>query len=152
MAKKAKGIVNRKAKYEYEFIETVVAGIRLLGTEIKSIRAGQVSLQDGYCTYQNGELILRSVYVGEYKQGNQFNHEERRPRKLLMKRQELRKWEKKVKEKGLTIIPYRMFINDRGLAKVEIALAQGKKVYDKRDSIRQRETKRSMDRIKKQYL
>lgn len=144
--------VNRKARFEYEFIEEVEAGIKLLGTEIKSIRAGHVNLRDGYCVFDRGELILRSLYIGEYKQGNQFNHEERRPRKLLLKRQELRKWEKKVKEKGLTIVPYRVFLNERGLAKVEVALVQGKKTYDKRETIRNRENKRQLDRIKKQYL
>ncbi|WP_420458969.1 SsrA-binding protein SmpB [Neolewinella sp.] len=154
MAKKTKEkeFVNRKAKFEYEFIESVEAGIKLTGTEIKSIRAGHVNLRDGYCAFDRGELILRSLYIGEYKQGNQFNHEERRPRKLLLKRQELRKWEKKVKEKGFTIVPYRLYLNARGLAKVEVALVQGKKVYDKRETIRQRESKRTMDRIKKQYL
>ena len=154
MAKKTKEkeFVNRKAKFEYEFIESVEAGIKLFGTEIKSIRAGHVNLRDGYCVFERGELVLRSLYIGEYKQGNQFNHEERRPRKLLLKRQELRKWEKKVKEKGFTIVPYRLYLNERGLAKMEVALVQGKKVYDKRETIRQRESKRTMDRIKKQYL
>lgn len=149
---KEKEFVNRKARFEYEFIEEVEAGIKLLGTEIKSIRNGHVNLRDGYCVFDRGELVLRSLFIGEYKQGNQFNHEERRPRKLLLKKQELRKWEKKVKEKGFTIVPYRLFLNDRGFAKIEIALVQGKKVYDKRDTIRKRENKRQMDRIKKQYL
>lgn len=149
---KEKEFVNRKAKFEYEFLESVEAGIKLQGTEIKSIREGHVNLRDGYCVFERGELMLRSLYIGEYKQGNQFNHEERRPRKLLLKRQELRKWEKKVKEKGFTIIPYRLYLNERGLAKIEVALVQGKKVYDKRETIRARENKRSMDRIKKQYL
>ena len=149
---KEKEFVNRKARFEYEFIEEVEAGIKLLGTEIKSIRNGHVNLRDGYCVFDRGELVLRSLYIGEYKQGNQFNHEERRPRKLLLKKQELRKWEKKVKEKGFTIVPYRLFLNDRGFAKIDIALVQGKKVYDKRDTIRKRENKRQMDRIKKQYL
>jgi SsrA-binding protein len=150
--KDPKAFVNRKAKFEYEFIETVEAGIKLLGTEIKSIRAGHVNLRDAYCAFERGELMLRSLYIGEYKQGNQFNHEERRPRKLLLKRQELRKWEKKVKEKGFTIVPYKLYLNERQIAKIEIALVQGKKIYDKRESIRQRESKRNMDRIKKQYL
>ena len=154
MAKKQqqKEFVNRKAKFEYEFLESVEAGIKLTGTEIKSIRAGHVNLRDGYCAFERGELILRSLYIGEYKQGNQFNHEERRPRKLLLKRQELRKWDKKVKEKGFTIVPYRLYLNERGFAKVEVALVQGKKVYDKRETIRNRENKRALDRIKKQYL
>ncbi|NJB87512.1 SsrA-binding protein [Lewinella marina] len=154
MAKKnkEKEFVNRKARFEYEFLESVEAGIKLTGTEIKSIRAGHVNLRDGYCVFERGEMLLRSLYIGEYKEGNQFNHEERRPRKLLLKKQELRKWEKKVKEKGFTIVPYRLYINERGLAKVEVVLVQGKKVYDKRDTIRQRENKRQMERVKKQYL
>ena len=149
---KSTSFVNRKAKFEYEFLETVEAGIKLQGTEIKAIREGHVNLRDAYCAIERGEMFVRSLFIGEYKQGNQFNHEERRTRKLLLKRQEIRKWEKKVKEKGLTIIPYRLYLNERGLAKVEVALVQGKKVYDKRESIRQRDSKRSMERIKKQYL
>lgn len=148
---KQKEFVNRKAKFEYEFLESVEAGIQLLGTEIKSIREGHVNMRDAYCAFQKGELILRSLYIGEYKQGNQFNHEERRPRKLLLKRQELTKWEKKVKEKGYTIVPYRLFLNERGFAKVEVVLVQGKKVYDKRDAIKARENKRNLDRIRKEY-
>ena len=123
----------------------------LKGTEIKSIRSGNVNLRDAYCVVKSGELYIRSMFIAEYKQGNQFNHEERRVRKLLLKKQELKKLEKKVKEKGFTIVPYRLFINERGIAKLEIALAQGKKVHDKRESIRQKDNKRAMDRAKK-YL
>jgi SsrA-binding protein len=144
--------VNRKAKFEYEFLESVEAGIKLTGTEIKSIRAGTVNLRDAYCVFQGDELWCRSLYIGEYKQGNVHNHEERRPRKLLMKRQELTKWQKKVKEKGFTIVPYRLYLNERGLAKLEVVLVQGKKNYDKRESIKQRENKRAMARARKDYL
>lgn len=144
--------INRKAKFEYEFLEKVEAGIKLTGTEIKSIRAGTVNLRDAYCVFQKDELWCRSLYIGEYKQGNVNNHEERRTRKLLLKRQELTKWQKKVKEKGFTIVPYRLYLNERGLAKIEVVLVQGKKNYDKRESIKQRENKRAMARVRKDYL
>ena len=142
-------IFNRKAKFEYQFIDTYEAGIVLTGTEIKSIRKGQANLRDAYCIFIDGELFIRSLFIAEYEQGNQFNHDTRRIRKLLLKRQELRKMEKKVKEKGFTIVPYRLYINERGFAKLEIALAQGKKVHDKRDAIQARDQKREMDRLKK---
>jgi len=141
-------IVNRRASYEYHFLAEFEAGIVLTGTEIKSIRKGNVNLRDAYCTFKNGELFLNNMFIAEYKYGNQFNHEERRTRKLLLKRQELRKLEKRVKEKGLTIVPVRLFVNERGLAKVDIALAQGKKTYDKRDSIKEKDLKRDLARIK----
>lgn len=150
MAKKNIEYVNRKAKFEYHFLETVEAGMMLYGTEIKSIRGGHVNLRDAYCVFQNDELWCRSIYIGEYKQGNVHNHEERRARKLLLKRQELKKWQKKVKEKGFTIVPYRLYLNERGIAKLEIVLVQGKKVYDKRENIKQRENKRSLARAMKE--
>ena len=149
--KKKIEFVNRKAKFEYHFLETVEAGIMLTGTEIKSIRAGTVNLRDAYCIFQKDELWARSIFIGEYKQGNVHNHEERRARKLLLKRQEIKKWQKKVKEKGFTIIPYRLYLNDRGIAKLEVVLVQGKKVYDKRDNIKQRDNKRALDRALKNY-
>jgi SsrA-binding protein len=141
-------IVNRRASYEYHFLAEFEAGIVLTGTEIKSIRKGNVNLRDAYCVFKDGELYLHSMFIAEYKYGNQFNHEERRTRKLLLKRRELRKLEKRVKEKGYTIVPTRLFVNERGFAKLEIALAQGKKTYDKRDSIKQKDMKRDLDRIK----
>lgn len=141
---------NRKAAYEYSFLDQVEAGMKLQGTEIKSIRAGNVNLRDAYCVFnKKGELYVRSLFIAEYKQGNQFNHEERRTRKLLLKKQELKKWQKKIKEKGFTIVPYRLFVNERGFAKLEIILAQGKKVHDKRDSIKQKDNKRALDRALK---
>lgn len=143
--------VNRKAKHEYHFLELMEAGIKLTGTEIKSIRGGLVNLKDAYCAFQGEELWARSIYIGEYKQGNVHNHEERRARKLLLKKQELNKWLKKTKEKGFTIVPYRLYLNERGLAKLEIALVQGKKNYDKRDSIKARDNKRQLDRAMKEY-
>ena len=150
-AKKDIEFVNRKAKYEYHFIDTYVAGMQLQGTEIKAIRAGDVNLSDAYCTFRKEELYIKSLYIKEYKYGTYANHEARQDRKLLLKRQELRKLEKKVKEKGFTIVPYRLFVNERGFAKLEIALAQGKKSYDKRDSIKAKDQKRDLDRIKKQF-
>jgi SsrA-binding protein len=142
-------IINRKAKHEYHFHSELEAGILLTGTEIKSVRESNVNLRDAYCTFKNGELIINSLYIGEYKYGNLQNHETRRPRKLLLKKAELRKWEKRVKEKGYTIVPYRMYISERGLAKVEVALAQGKKSYDKRNTIKERDNKKDLDRLNK---
>ena len=149
--KKKIEFVNRKAKHEYHFLELMEAGIVLTGTEIKSIRSGLVNLRDAYCVFEGDQMWVRSIFIGEYKQGNQFNHEERRPRKLLLKRQELKKWQKKTKEKGFTIVPYRMYLNERGICKLEIVLVQGKKNYDKRDSIKERDNKRQMDRALKEY-
>lgn len=141
--------INKKAEFEYQFIDVFEAGIQLKGTEIKSIRNGKVNLRDAYCIFKRGELYVRSLFIGVYDFGNQFNHEPRRARKLLLKRTELRKLEKKVKERGFTIVPIRLFINERGFAKLDIALAQGKKSFDKRESIKQKDQKREMDRIRK---
>ena len=154
MAKKLKdkpriSILNRRAKHEYNFLDLYEAGIILQGTEIKSIRAGNVNLRDAYCFFRKEELFLKSLFIGEYEHGNRENHEPRRTRKLLLHRNELRKLEKKVKEKGFTIVPVKLYINDRGFAKVQIALAQGKKVYDKRMSIKEKDIKRDMQRVMK---
>ena len=142
-------IINRKAKHEYHFVDTYEAGLVLQGTEIKSIRKGNVNLRDAYCYFRKGELYVKNMFIAEYDFGNIFNHETRRTRKLLLKRQELKKLEKKTKERGFTIIPYRLFISERGFAKLEIALAQGKKSYDKRQSIKEKDMKRDMARMKK---
>ncbi len=144
-------IVNRKAKHEFHFIDVYEAGIVLNGTEIKSIRKGQVNLNDAYCYFKKGELYLRSMYVKEYEHGNINNHEPRRARKLLLHRRQLKKLEKKVKEKSFTIVPYRVYFNERGIVKIEIALAQGKKSYDKRTSIKEKDVKRDMDRQMRNY-
>ncbi|MEQ9168018.1 MAG: SsrA-binding protein SmpB [Fulvivirga sp.] len=141
-------IKNKRAKFEYEFIDTYLAGLVLKGTEIKSIREGKVNLQDGYCYFRKGELYSKGIHISPYAQGSFYNHEEGRERKLLLKKQELGKLESKMNEKGLTIIPTRLFINDRGLAKMEIALAKGKKTHDKRDSIKDKDLKREFDRVK----
>lgn len=141
-------IKNRQASYEYELLDKYIAGMVLTGTEIKSIREGKVTIQDGYCYFNNGELLVKGINITPYAQGTHYNHEATRERKLLLKRSELKKLEAKSEEKGLTLVPVRLFINDRGYAKLEIALARGKKLHDKRDSIREREAKRELDRMK----
>lgn len=142
-------IVNRRARYEFHFIQTFEAGIMLTGTEIKSLRKGAANLNDAFCYFVRQELFVRNMFIKEYELGTSFNHEPRRLRKLLLRTTELNKLQKKVKEKGLTIIPVRLYINQRGLAKLEIALAQGKNTYDKRDSIKAKDQARDMARIKK---
>ncbi|MGY5847463.1 SsrA-binding protein SmpB [Salegentibacter sp. HM20] len=144
-------IKNRKAKFEYEFLDKYVAGIKLAGTEIKAIRQGKASIAESFCEFQNHELFVINMHVEEYSHATHFNHNPKSERKLLLQKRELRKLEKEVKNSGLTIIPLRLFINDRGLAKLEISLAKGKKLYDKREVIKERESKRRLDRIKKEY-
>ena len=140
-------IKNRKVSFEYELIERFNAGMQLVGTEIKSIRNGNVNLTDSYCQFFNGELYVKNLHIAEYELGTHNNHLAKRDRKLLLNRQELRKLERKVKESGLTIVPVRLYINEKGLAKLEISLARGKKTYDKRESIKQKDTKRDLDRM-----
>jgi SsrA-binding protein len=140
-------IKNRKATFEYELIERFVAGMQLVGTEIKSIRNGKANLSDSYCQFYNGELYVKSLHISEYEMGTHYNHEAKRDRKLLLNRKELQKLEKKTKESGLTIITLKLFINNGGLAKLQIALARGKKTYDKRESLKQKDAKRDMDRM-----
>lgn len=142
-------IKNRRASFDYEFIEEYNAGIILTGTEIKSIRAGKASLVDSYCYFDKGELWVKGIHIAEYKLGTYYNHEEKRERKLLLTRKELRKLERSVKESGLTIIPIRMFLNEKGWAKLRIALARGKKEYDKRESLKLKDAKKDMDRAMK---
>ena len=144
-------ILNRKAKFEYEFLETFIAGIKLVGTEIKAIREGKASIAESFCEFSNGELFVINMTIQEYSHATHFNHNPKSERKLLMQRKELRKLEKEVKNTGLTIIPLKLFINDRGFAKLRIALAKGKKLYDKRETIRDRDNQRSLARIKKAY-
>ena len=139
-------IRNRKASHEYNFIDKYTAGIVLKGTEIKSIRMGKASLQEAYCLFMNGELLVRGMHIKPYDRGNMTNHEPRADRKLLLTKRELDRLEKDAKDVGLTIIPIHLFINDRGLAKLEIALAKGKKLYDKRNDIKEKDQKREMAR------
>jgi len=142
-------IRNKRASFDYEFIEEFDAGMVLTGTEIKSIRAGKASLVDSYCFFDNGELWSKGIHISEYKLGSYYNHEEKRERKLLLTKKELIRLEKKTKEVGLTIIPIRIFLNGKGIAKLHIALAKGKKQYDKRESIKLKDSKREMDRAMK---
>ena len=139
-------IKNRKASFEYQFIDKYVAGIMLLGTEIKSIRNNQANISDAYCVFMEEELFVKNLHIAEYSHGGKSNHEPKRARKLLLNRQELNKMIGKVKEKGMSIIPIRLFINDQGKAKLEIALAKGKKIYDKRESIKEKDLKRDIAR------
>jgi SsrA-binding protein len=138
-------IKNKRASFEYTFLDKYVAGIVLTGTEIKSVRVGEVSLQEAYCYFSRGELWVKSMHIAAYAQGNIYNHVENRDRKLLLNRKELNKLMRN-KEKGLTIIPVQLFINEWGLAKLQIALAKGKRLYDKRQSIKKRDLERAMRR------
>lgn len=140
-------IVNRRARYEYSFLATYVAGVVLQGTEIKSIRDGNVQLQDGYCGFRpDGSLWIHGMQIGRYQQGTYNNHEPLRARKLLLQKRELRQLQNKAEDAGLTIIPTRLFVTDRGWAKVEIVLAKGKKLYDKREDLKAKDAKREMER------
>ena len=140
---------NKKAHFLYEIIETFNAGIQLLGTEIKSIRNGKANLTDTYCIFEKGELYVKNMYIAEYEYGTHYNHTPRGDRKLLLKRRELNRLEKKIKEKGFTIVPITMYINEKGLAKMAIGLARGKKLFDKREDIKLKDTKRELDRMGK---
>ena len=142
-------IKNRKAKFEYEFLEKFTAGLQLYGTEIKSIRAGKASIIEAYCYLNNGEVFIKNMYIAEYEQGSYNNHEPRRERKLLLNRNEIEKLIKKKKDVGLTIIPLSLFINGKGYAKLDIALAKGKKLHDKRHDLKAKDDKRNMDRAMK---
>lgn len=136
-------IVNKKAFFEYHISDKFVAGIQLTGTEIKSIRQSKISLVDSYCMILNGEAFVKNMNISEYSHGNIYNHDPRRTRKLLFTKREIRKLDSKIKEKGFTLIVTRLFINERGFAKVEVALAKGKKLYDKREAIKQKDVRRS---------
>ena len=142
-------IKNKKARFEYAFIETFTAGLQLVGTEIKSIRAGKASIAEAYCTVADNEAWIRNMYVQEYENGGYVNHAPRRERKLLLRRTEINKIAKNLKTKGLTVVPVRLFLSENGYAKLEIALAQGKKTHDKRNTIKDRDTKRELDRVMK---
>ena len=139
-------ISNRKAYYEYFFEQTYIAGLVLSGTEIKSLRAGKASFNDSYCVFQNGELFVKSLHISEYSFGTYTNHEPMQERKLLLNKRELQKLEAKTKEKGYSIIPLKIFLAESGYFKMEIGLGKGKKNYDKRESIKERETDRDIKR------
>lgn len=140
-------IKNKRASFDYELLDTYQAGIVLTGTEIKSIRLGKASLVDTFCFFNNGELWVKNMYIAEYFYGTYNNHQARRDRKLLLTKKELQKIQRLSKESGFSVIPTKIYISDKGLAKIIIAVAKGKKVYDKRESIKEREDKRQMDRV-----
>lgn len=143
-------IQNRRAHYDYEILEKFEAGIKLMGTEIKSIRAGEATINEAYCYINKKlELFIKGMHIAEYTQGSHYNHDPLRERKLLLHKRELQKLWNKTREKGFTIIPLKVFINERGFAKVEIALARGKKSFDKRETIKAKDVKREMDRAMK---
>lgn len=145
-------IKNRKARFEYEILDRYTAGIVLAGTEIKAIREGKASIAESFCEFsERGELFVINMTIEEYSHATHYSHKPKSERKLLLNRSELKKLEKDVKNSGLTIIPLLLFTNDRGLAKVEIALCRGKKLYDKRETIKDRDNKRDLSRIKKNF-
>ncbi|OIQ16988.1 SsrA-binding protein SmpB [Lacinutrix sp. MedPE-SW] len=145
-------ILNKKAKFQYEILDKYTAGIVLTGTEIKSIRDSKASIAEAFCEFNDkSELFVINMTIQEYVYGNYYNHAPKAERKLLLNRRELKKLEKEVNTSGLTIIPLRLFINEKGYAKLVIALAKGKKLYDKRETIKDRDNKRNLDRIKKNF-
>ena len=144
-------IHNKRARFDYEIIETYTAGIVLTGTEIKSIRLGTANITESFCEFHNSELFAINTNIEEYAFGNRFNHLARSERKLLLNKRELHTLQKNVQAKGLTIIPLKLFTNEKGMAKLDIGLCRGKKTYDKRESLKEQDTKRDLDRIKKEY-
>lgn len=149
---KTVNILNKRAKFEYEILDKYTAGIVLTGTEIKSIRDSKASIAESFCEFNdNQELFVINMTIQEYVYGNYYNHKPKAERKLLLNKRELKKLAKDVNTKGLTIVPMRLFVNEKGLAKLDIALAKGKKLYDKRDSIKDRDNKLNLDRIKKNF-
>lgn len=144
-------IKNKKAKFEFEFLETFTAGLQLSGTEIKSIRNNKASITEAYGVMINHELFLRNMYIADYENGTHYNHDTKRDRKLLLNKIELGKLNKKLKNKGLTIVPVKLFISDNGWAKINIALAKGKKIHDKREDLKSKDAQREIDRKLKSF-
>lgn len=144
-------ILNKKARYNFELSDSYVSGIQLLGTEIKSIREGKASIIEAYCLFKNNELYVRNMYIKEYENAGYANHEPIRDRKLLLNRMELNKLEKALQVQGTTIVPTRLFIAENGKAKLKIAVARGKKLHDKRETLKAKDAKREMDRMKKKF-
>jgi len=148
---KTVNILNKRAKFDYEILDKYLAGIVLTGTEIKSIRLGKASITESFCEFNDGELFVINSNIEEYLYGTHYNHKTKSERKLLLNKKELKKLFKDSDNKGLTIVPLRLFTNEKGLAKLEIALCRGKKNYDKRESLKEQDTKRDLDRIKKAF-
>jgi len=148
---KTVNILNKRARYDYEILETFTAGIVLAGTEIKSIRLGKANITESFCEFSGNELFAINTYIEEYTFGNQFNHKARSERKLLLNKRELKGLLRSVQAKGLKIVPIKLFTNEKGLAKLQIGLCKGKKTYDKRESLKEQDTKRDLDRIKKAF-
>ncbi|WP_291864169.1 SsrA-binding protein SmpB [Maribacter sp.] len=145
-------IKNKKARFEYEILDKYTAGIVLSGTEIKSIRFGRASITESFCEFnERGELFVINMQVDEYSHGSHYNHKPKAARKLLLNKRELKKLDREVKNSGLTIVPLNLFINEKGFAKMNIALAKGKKLYDKRETMKDRDNKRDLDRVKKNF-
>ena len=150
--KKTVSIKNKRARFEFEILDQYIAGIVLTGTEIKSIRNNKASIAESFCEFnENEELFAVNMYIEEYAFGTRFNHQPRGSRKLLLNKKELKKLNKEIKKSGLTIVPLKLYINDKGFAKILIALARGKKLYDKRETIKDRDNKRNLDRVKKAF-
>ena len=148
---KTVNILNKRAKFDYEILETYSAGIVLTGTEIKSIRLGKAGIAESFCEFHGTELFVINSHIEEYAFGTHYNHKTKSERKLLLNKKELKSLNKSIQNKGLTIIPLRLFTNEKGLAKLDIALCRGKKNFDKRESLKEQDTKRDLDRIKKEY-
>lgn len=144
-------IVNKKARFEYHLIDEFVAGIQLSGTEIKSIRSGKASIVEAYCVVSDGEVFIRNMHIQAYENGSFYNHKPRGDRKLLLNRKEINKLEKFMKDKGNTIVPLKIFISEKGWAKLVIATAKGKKLYDKRNDLKEKDDKRNIDRALKRF-
>jgi SsrA-binding protein len=146
MTASAPVIKNRKASFEFHLLQSFTAGVVLTGTEVKSLRNGEANLGDAFCTMEQDELFIRNFYIKELKQGGHYNHEPKRSRKLLLNRHELKKISVKLKEKGVTLIPVQLYFNEKGFVKIEIALAKGKKSYDKREDVKKRDVERELRR------
>lgn len=144
-------IVNKRARFEYHLLDKYVAGIQLKGTEIKSIRRGKANISDAFCVIKKGEIFVRNMHIAEYENASFYQHKPKSDRKLLLNRQEIDRLQRKMTNKGLTIVPLRLFINEKGLAKLEISLAKGKKLYDKRQDLKEKDDKRAMDRVRKTF-
>jgi SsrA-binding protein len=144
-------ILNKRARFEYHLLDKYVAGIQLKGTEIKSIRNGKASILEAFCVIEDGEVYIRNMHISPYSNASFYQHKPKADRKLLLSKKEIKKLQKGLEKKGYTIVPLRIFINEKGYAKLEISLAQGKKLYDKRQDLKEKDDKRAMDRVKKSF-